>query len=467
MKCIIELSNKYSIIKNLHKAQVIIDLDLLCSYLVKGFQFTTAYQKGNWDGRNRLFDKRNNIVPTGMLSIIVKYFDDNNIDYEIKDIRKKPKKMFSIQNNNFILRDYQKQAVEKALEVERGRIVIATGGGKTLVALEILRQLGVKSLFVVNTKEALYDTYNMAVSFFGDENVKNGNISNYSKTRKVGDFLTLTTMAQIVANYKKANKDLSNVEAIVIDECHHSGATSWYESIMLSNSYYRFGLTATNFRTDGGSKLLLATTGKTIVNINANTLQKLGYLVKADINIYELNEPKELDTPLKYHEIYDKGIVYNDTRNNVIVDIVKRNLGKSILVVVEKIEHGIVLENLIKQITDCVYINGNSKNREEIKKKFADGDIKVVIATRIYNESVDIPILEVVINASGGMSGIKVLQRIGRALRLNVNKQKSQIWDFLDNFNVKLQTHSYQRIKYMKKEKHSIKFVSKIGSRSI
>ena len=66
------------------------------------------------------------------------------------------------------------------------------------------------------------------------------------------------------------------------------------------------------------------------------------------------------------------------------------------------------------------------------------------------------PILNTVINCSGGKSGIAVIQRIGRALRTHHSKDKATIYDFNDIFSSKLEKHSNERMKVIKKEGHKI-----------
>jgi superfamily II DNA or RNA helicase len=128
------------------------------------------------------------------------------------------------------------------------------------------------------------------------------------------------------------------------------------------------------------------------------------------------------------------------------------------LITVESVEHGEMLLAEAKKIDkDAVFVHGKSKNRDEIKDMFVAGKLRTVIATRIYNESADIPILKIVVNAAGGKSGNAVLQRLGRQLRLHATKDGSRLYDFRDLFNYKMEQHSMERIKWLKKEGHTVK----------
>lgn len=73
--------------------------------------------------------------PTGLISLALKFFKENNISYELNDLRDEKIKnsigeLKLKSNPEFPLYDYQKEVVDKALNAQRGLIKVATGGGK-------------------------------------------------------------------------------------------------------------------------------------------------------------------------------------------------------------------------------------------------------------------------------------------------------------------------------------------------
>ncbi len=58
---------------------------------------------------------------------------------------------------------------------------------------------------------------------------------------------------------------------------------------------------------------------------------------------------------------------------------------------------------------------------------------RIIIATSIFDEGIDIPHLETLIIAGGGKSAIKTTQRIGRVLRKFPGKSKAMVHDFADD----------------------------------
>jgi DNA excision repair protein ERCC-3 len=448
-----------------------------CSFFKTGANFSKLYREKKWDGRRRFFSSATHMFPTGLISNVIGIMKKLGCQYKIHDCRIKPEKEFGVElEGDFSYRTYQQMAVEGALTAQRGILRLATAAGKNFIAMNIAQRLGVKTLFISNTREALSDTLQTANTCFPGIP-----IGVYGGGKKMfGPFITVCTMATMIKSKKEkvngATKTTylhldkfkeQNFQCVFIDECHHVGSKSWFKAVMEMDSFYKFGLTGTDFRTDGGHMFLKAVTGRKIIDIGARELIDQGYLVEPNIYFVDvIMEPFNYAT-LTYQDIYTGGIIHNEVRNNIIVDIVKKNLGKSILVVFEKLEHGDVLYEKIKQIdNNCKLITGKTKKREALKKMFTEGEIRTVLASRIYNESVDIPILEVVVNAAGGKSGIQVLQRIGRSLRKNpedTSKTKSIIYDFNDAFNNTLEQHSEERQRWITKEEFKFRRITNVG----
>jgi len=80
-----------------------------------------------------------------------------------------------------------------------------------------------------------------------------------------------------------------------------------------------------------------------------------------------------------------------------------------------------------------------------------DGSQKVVIATTLADEGLDIPGLDVLILAGGGKSETRALQRIGRALRKTEEKTGAIVVDFLDEARF-LEDHSQRRLEIYRTE---------------
>ena len=79
------------------------------------------------------------------------------------------------------------------------------------------------------------------------------------------------------------------------------------------------------------------------------------------------------------------------------------------------------------------------------------GEIDVLIASKIFDQGVDIPQLDALILAGSGKSSGRALQRIGRVIRKNEGKVRAIVVDFYDNAKY-LRDHSEVRKKVYETE---------------
>jgi len=155
----------------------------------------------------------------------------------------------------------------------------------------------------------------------------------------------------------------------------------------------------------------------------------------------------------KYPELYQAAIVENRIRNKKILECAKEfaDQGLSSLILIVRIEHGHILESMAENSypeLKLKYIHGGSEDeiRETVRKGLNSGEIKVAVATTIFNEGVNIPSLGAVINAAGGKSEIAVLQKIGRGLRVTDEKKVIYLVDFFDPSHRFLVDHFGERL---------------------
>ena len=247
---------------------------------------------------------------------------------------------------------------------------------------------------------------------------------------------------------------------ISVHNCHHVSKIDGAYSQALSHTFapVRLGFTAT-LPTDEEAKLTLeGLIGTLIEEVTINEGFDYGVLAKPKIKIIRSPYNHEVDTTYNYPESYDLGIVNCVKRNELIINtaINHINEGKSLLIIVNKIAHG---ENLIGCAYDMCdipkkefssyfqFIQGKttSDKRDSVKTALINKKLSCVIATTIWCEGVDIPELDVVINAAGGRSEIRTLQIIGRGLRGTKNKKEVIIVDIFDPHNHHLLRHWGER----------------------
>jgi superfamily II DNA or RNA helicase len=160
------------------------------------------------------------------------------------------------------LRKYQCEAVKEFCGGEDGIICVPTGGGKTRIGIEIIKQLNVKTLIVVHTRDL---------------------VRQWSAI--IPDNAEVRTYQGI-----KDNKILRDYGLVIFDECHHVSSKSLYNVAMKSLNARLLGLSATPYRTDGEDMRIEASLGKIIFNIKRKELIDLGFLSNAKIFYHEIKK---------------------------------------------------------------------------------------------------------------------------------------------------------------------------------
>ena len=419
------------------------EIDNACSYEHPDSLYMQRHLSYTWDGIVHLFNKKSRSFPVGLIEIIKKILGFYKIKYIIEDYKIKHC-LFKIKNC-IKLRDYQAQVVKNAIESGRCIIPLPVGSGKTLCAIALACYYNKPTIFLCPTKEILYQTIDSFKRFIIDD-IKIGIIGDGYIDAGHITIATYQSISSAIKHNKKEIMDyLDSVEVMIADECHHVSSDTFYQIAMRIPAKIRIGLTATPMRTDNTELKFIAAIGKCISAPKTTCLIEQGWLVPADIKIFKLPRNKTIKFSDTYSEIYDKYILCNEVRNNIIkriADIMIEH-GRKVLILVSRIKHGDILKNMIEP-SDFIY--SASQERKKIYEEMRIGKRKCVIATQIFDEGVDLLAVDCIIIVGGGKSPIKTIQRIGRGLRCFKDKRNTIIIDFIDNARY-LYLHSMERIK--------------------
>uniref|UniRef100_A0AAU6MXG7 DNA helicase n=1 Tax=Staphylococcus phage 184DA TaxID=3110532 RepID=A0AAU6MXG7_9CAUD len=268
--------------------------------------------------------------------------------------------------------------------------------------------------------------------------------------------------------YQDMRDFLDSVAVMIVDEAHHSKSDSWYNNLMTcENALYRIALTGSIDKKD---ELLWMRLQALFGNVIARTTNKFlideGHSARPTINIIPVANPNDIDRIDDYREAYDKGITNNDFRNKLIAKLTEKwyNQDKGTLIIVNFIEHGDIISEMLNDLdVEHYFLHGeiDSETRREKLNDMRSGNLKVMIATSLIDEGVDISGINALILGAGGKSLRQTLQRIGRALRKKKDDNTTQIFDFNDMTNRFLYTHSNERRKIYEEEDFEIKDLGK------
>jgi hypothetical protein len=264
---------------------------------------------------------------------------------------------------DIVLKPHQVDAIRKALKYGRGILEIATGGGKTEVAIALTRILGTpRTLFLVPDCSAMHQMYQRCLKRGFSE----------GEVGRLGDALYEMDRTVIIAVINSAysgikTKDpvilefLETCELFIADEVHHQAtAITWQIVATQCKAERRFGLSGTPYK-DAASRFnphyihpydsfLTGLLGPTLVYVPPERLQEMGELAPCTVVSFpaggeEVRTGAILNSWMAknvWRKAYKLGIVENEDRNKRICLLAANisEMGGFPLVSVEALEHG-------------------------------------------------------------------------------------------------------------------------------
>lgn len=435
-------------------------LDAKFAIMVEGAFFMPLYKLGRWDGKIHFLDKTGKIY-FRLLDEVCVYLDAWGYEIELRDERRpvvpvanrvhtdwftdKPEHTIGVK-----LRPYQVEAVNRALEVQSGFVVAATGSGKTwmIAALaDIMGCSGYRTIIIVPSSDLVDQTA---------ETLRLGNldVGTYSGAKKD------VSHPAVVATWQALQNNPTIVESFdcfIVDEAHGASAKTIGELINQHGRHcaFRFGFTGTFPKPKIDQMTLRGAIGEILYEISAAQLIEMGHLAKLEIEPVEIQETATEEFP-------DYGaertfINKNPTRLDFIADLVIARAEEhgNTLVLVNSIKQGKALQKLIK---NSVFLEGATATevRAEWYHMFENADDLIVIATfgiASTGISIDRVFCEVLVDAGKGF--IRAIQSIGRGLRKGRDKDRVRLVDVYSCLKW-AKKHARERKKWYKEASYPI-----------
>ena len=416
------------------------------TFEVPGAKFMPMYRNRMWDGKIRLFSPASGEIYVGLLDYVKDYCDKNNISYieeeNVDDSRDvvgtvvrgfvkslKPKS----RGKTLKVRDYQLEAVRLAISRNRALIVSPTASGKSLVIYSLVRyyqMAGERILILVPTTSLVEQMY----SDFEDYGWSSGTHCQkvyQGYTTKIEKDVVISTWQSI---YKMPKKYFEQFGCVIGDEAHMFKAKS-LTGIMtkMHNTKYRFGFTGTLDGTQTHRLVLEGLFGRAEKVVSTKELMDKKSLAQLKIKCIILKH-SNIREKFSYAEELDY-IVTNENRINFCCDLLRHLSGNTLCLfqLVEK--HGKVLYDKIGEDNAfLVYGATSAEQREEIRAIVDRSDNSITIASYgTFSTGVNIRNINNIVLASPSKSKIRVLQSIGRGLRIAENKNSVLIFDIADD----------------------------------
>tara|TARA_R110002051_G_scaffold324493_1_gene422025 strand:+ start:838 stop:2274 length:1437 start_codon:yes stop_codon:yes gene_type:complete len=356
-------------------------------------------------------------------------------------------------------RQYQQDIINKCIDRGRGTVILATAGGKTLTMAGLLEfyyknySKNFKGLVIVPDLGLV----NQTMSDFKQYNVS------FSTTTYTGKNKLNLSNNVIIANLgilQSSKQDISwikHIDFLIVDEVHKVRKGNKINNILKKiDTSHRFGFTGTLPAELLDKWNIFGKIGPQLFEKKAYELRKEKYVVPAKVHVLELN----YDTPST--EIYhgnnsnayylqeNEFIRKNCFRNNLLAKL-SNKLDNNVLILIDYIEHGEILMNILQsscKSKQVYFIRGevDVDERKEIQALMEQqNNIVVVAISKIFSTGINIKNLHYIIFANGGKAKIKIIQSIGRGLRLHTDKKELIIFDIADNLRYG-QRHMEQRL---------------------
>jgi DNA excision repair protein ERCC-3 len=336
----------------------------------------------------------------------------------------------TLHQDDWSLRPYQREAADSFWHGGSGVVVLPCGAGKTLVGAAAMAHaqattliLGTNTVAARQWKEELV----RRTSLTEDE------IGEYSGARKEIRPVTIATYQVMTSRRKGVYGHLELFDArdwglIVYDEVHLLPAPIFRLTADLQ-ARRRIGLTATLVREDGREGDVFSLIGPKRYDAPWKDIESQGWIAPADcveVRVTLTEHERLAYSTLEPDERYRLAATVG-SKNRVVASLVERHRGEQTLVIGQYIDQ---LDELAEML-DAPVIKGETtvKERQRLFAAFRDGEISLLVVSKVANFSIDLPEASVAVQVSGTFgSRQKEAQRLGRLLRPKADQRAARFY---------------------------------------
>ena len=367
------------------------------------------------------------------------------------------------------LRSDQLDAVE-AFERDgrRGLIVMPTGTGKTVVAIEIMIRCQTSTLIVVPVRDLMYQWHAKILAATGID------------AGLIGDGVHRVSPISI-ATYDSAAIHTPRIgdrfNAMIFDEVHHLPSPFRSDAARMSVASIRLGLTATPPTDPERLRCLSELIGPTVYQQEiqqASGKTLAGYRIRRmavelspqERKAYDqhsrrvqafVSEQRDIDRHFRWQDIH--GVAASVDENpqrasgareaidafraktkieehatgkfRVLEDLFRLHADEPVIVFAGS--NVMAREISLRFLVPCLLSHCRKKERQEWLKGFAQGRYPVLVANRVLDEGVDLPAVNVAIVVGGLSSQRQAIQRLGRVLRRDSLGNAAVLYEVVTN----------------------------------
>lgn len=456
------------------------------AFFAPGYRYHPKFKHKMWDGRIRLFSPWKKRLYIGLVPYMERFCGQMDIsfskDSDLYDTRPftredaeeyaKSRPLTNSKGEDIFPYDEQIDAFRSCVANGRRTILSPTASGKSLVIYLTSRwfidnqlEEHEKVLIIVPTTSLV----KQMSGDFVDYSIKDPTYS-ADDCHEIMAGREKHSKAQIFVStwqslMKQPKTYFDQFKVVICDEVHGAKATS-ITRIMESchDTLGRFGFTGTLDGMKANKLTIEGLFGPVDKITTSKKLMEQGKISKLRINMVQFKYREEECQHCR-SLTYQQEVKYvnnHKKRNHILGRLLVSREGNS-LTLVQHVKHGESIYNEVKKQQpdrEVYFIHGNTsvEERERIRLSLESKMDVVVIATYgVFAAGINAPNIHHVIFGSSSKSQIRVLQSIGRGLRLHYTKNGTVLYDIVDDLKHKrrsnyLLKHAFERANIYKAE---------------
>lgn len=349
---------------------------------------------------------------------------------------------------------YQKESLEVCLRNGYGTYLLATGAGKSLLQALLVENLKrcvnrpFKCLILVPgiglVEQLEQDFLEYGVTF---------SVSGWSGTKPLQNTEVVICNTENFLNVFEHNPWVIDVDFFIQDEAHKikksNNITKLVKKIKTPN---RFGFTGSLSDEVMDRWKTIGTFGPVLYEKRSKELRDEKFLTPAQVVGLRIEHSDAME--MKYKDELE--FIYNSEERNNVIGKIASGLSNNVLIIVNHLIQG---ENLLKVLSKypdkkVYFVNGDMpvEEREKIKHLMeTDTNVICIAMASIFATGINIKNIHYIMTVGLGKAFIRLIQTIGRGLRLHPSKERLTIMDVYDNLKYS-ELHVEERKKIYKRE---------------
>ena len=341
-------------------------------------------------------------IPIGRQDLIPQH-------YEIID--KRIDKPVYVPKPTFVLRESQQHIYDNFSEscIILGKV----GFGKTITALSLIHKLQQKTLILVHTSILLDQWKREIKKWF---NIDAGVIQ--AKNFEINNPIVIATVQTAIKYTDNISKEFG---VVIVDEAHHTPASTFTKILNKSKAKYKIALTGTMNRKDGMGVMIPD------YFFPKYFQPKQENIIKPEVHIYST----DIQLPVAKDWVTKVSLLLQDPEYiELLYTLCKVYVqkGHKVLLVSDRIA---LLEELYELLPESILVTSKTKDRERELALINGKDRHIILGSvGIFKEGTNIPILSCLIFGMQVSDNLLLLEQvIGRIMRKDSNKCKPVVVD--------------------------------------